>query len=434
MKKVTDSYLERHMKQAVSQLVPDRAEQLWKQPAERASGREWYLDGCFDRRSTGRSVRLLSAVAACFAVCLLSYYMVHLSTDATIYLDVNPGIELQINRKEKIIFAGADNRDGEIILEDMHLKNTDLDVAVNAILGSMVKHGYLSETRNSVLLSVESRDGKRAEELRAKLVTETGSCMEALLDSGLILDQDITVDRELEDLAEQYSITPGRASLLQKLTKAHPELSYSELAKLSINELLILLKEEKIELQDYVHYTETASSDPLNDDLSEAENEEEAEEEDEDPETGLMSKDEEDAASEDTETESEEVEEDGKNLAETEALETEEEEQPAEKGSSDLHSQGKKPSGMSVQDRKPAAQIQPNRAETEEREEASPENEIQEEPEKEEDSADQDSRESWTVPEPEEPEASAPAAGIAKPAEPENDHDEPEEAEEEDDD
>ena len=47
----------------------------------------------------------------------------------------------------------------------MDLKHTDLDVAMNALIGSMVKHGYLSEARHVVLVSVESSDSRKAEQL-----------------------------------------------------------------------------------------------------------------------------------------------------------------------------------------------------------------------------------------------------------------------------
>ena len=109
-----------------------------------------------------RIMKTLSVVAACCVLCLF-VYMHQIRTDATVYLDVNPAVEMKINRREKVISAEADNRDGHIILEDMDLENVDLDVAVNAVLGSMVKHGYLSEAKNMVLLSVDSKRSERAE-------------------------------------------------------------------------------------------------------------------------------------------------------------------------------------------------------------------------------------------------------------------------------
>ena len=50
-------------------------------------------------------------------------------------IDVNPSIELKTSRSEKILSATALNGDAEKVLGDMNLKNVDLDVAMNAIIG-----------------------------------------------------------------------------------------------------------------------------------------------------------------------------------------------------------------------------------------------------------------------------------------------------------
>ncbi len=134
----------------MEQLTFHEADKLWEKPIQKAVGDEWYLDGVPSGCSSGHGVRImktLSVVAACCVLCFLFVYMHQIRTDATVYLDVNPAVEMKINRREKVISAEADNRDGHIILEDMDLENVDLDVAVNAVLGSMVKHGYLSEAK-----------------------------------------------------------------------------------------------------------------------------------------------------------------------------------------------------------------------------------------------------------------------------------------------
>ena len=76
---------------------------------------------------------------------------------AVVALDVNPSIELKIDGKNRIIEAIANNDDAQIILQSMDLKGSKLDVAVYAIIGSMVTHGYLSEYTNSVLVSVDTK-------------------------------------------------------------------------------------------------------------------------------------------------------------------------------------------------------------------------------------------------------------------------------------
>lgn len=96
MKKITDSYIHLHLRSAMKSLVPEKAEELWQMDVPRADGNEWYLDGTEHRRSGFHYIaRALSATAACLVVCMIAFYMIQLRTDATIYLDVNPSVELQ---------------------------------------------------------------------------------------------------------------------------------------------------------------------------------------------------------------------------------------------------------------------------------------------------------------------------------------------------
>ncbi len=256
MKNITESYLKERLKRATEQLVPDKAEEIWAQPVEKASGDEWFLDG-LDRRphTTQKIIKLMSAAAACFVIGMFSYYMIVLHSQATVYLDVNPGIQLELNSREEVISAEAANRDGEIILEDMDLKHTDLDVAVNAVLGSMVRHGYLSKAEDMVLLSVDSSDRNKSEKLRTEISEEIRTCLDSMVGSASVFDQDVYLDDELKAMAEQYEITPGKAELIRKLTSENPKLEYAELAVLPIKDLAARLNREGIDLREYANYS-----------------------------------------------------------------------------------------------------------------------------------------------------------------------------------
>lgn len=246
MKQKTNSDLEKQIKNAVIQMTPDQSEKVWEQPVEKASGNEWYLDGIGTaKKQTGKVIHILSAVAACCVISFLSFYMMVMRADATIYLDVNPSVELQIDRNEKVISAEANNADGEQILEEMDLKHTDLDVAMNALIGSMVKHGYLSEARHVVLVSVESSDDRKAEQLKSHVSAEIHACLDNLIGSGKVFDQQSQMDNELKKIAETYGISPGKAAIMKKIVQLYPELDYAKLASLSLEELVEYLETEE---------------------------------------------------------------------------------------------------------------------------------------------------------------------------------------------
>ncbi|HBN56038.1 MAG TPA: hypothetical protein DD414_04625 [Lachnospiraceae bacterium] len=263
MKKLTSPCLEKHIQNAMAQLTPKITDELWDKPVEKASGNEWYLDHTSGRPyDIKKAIRLTISAAACFSIIFfLSYHMAGQRLNARIYLDVNPAIELQVNRSEKVTQAEANNSDGEIILENMNLKNTDLDTAVNAIFGSMVKHGYLNEIQNMVLLSVDCQDQARSDRLQNRLANNIIICLDTLPGSGTVFSQSIRTDSSLKSIAKTYGITPGKAGLLEKIQASNPALNLQNMAAMSMSELALYLKERGIDLKDYAGCTEKEPDD-----------------------------------------------------------------------------------------------------------------------------------------------------------------------------
>lgn len=256
MSRMSEINVQQHMRSAVKQMTPACAETVWQQPVERATGDEWYLKKeAKSTSSRGKLVRFLASAAACLVICISAVGLMDYRKDATVYLDVNPSVELQINSRDKVLSANGENADGEVILGDMDLKGTDLDVALNAIIGSMVQHGYLNEAQKMILLSVDSKNEQRAKVLRQQISTELNANLASFLGSGSVLDQSVAATDELKKLAQQYEITPGKALLLQRLTEENPNLDYEKLAKLPMNELVDYLKQSGVDVRNYVHCT-----------------------------------------------------------------------------------------------------------------------------------------------------------------------------------
>ena len=86
--------------------------------------------------------------------------------------DVNPNIELEVNDENRVTDFDYHNEEGKLVLKDMDLIDTDIDVAVNAIIGSMFKNGYIDEIKNSVLVTVQGDDRNTREELKNRVAND----------------------------------------------------------------------------------------------------------------------------------------------------------------------------------------------------------------------------------------------------------------------
>lgn len=184
---------------------------------------------------------------------------------STIEFDVNPSIELEINEKEKIIKANALNDEAKKVLADMDFKGVDLDIAVNAIIGSMLKNGYITIDNNSILVSVKNNDKEKGQQLQARLSKDIDEILKTSGVDGSIITLLYEEDDELLKLANDNNISEGKAKLINNIInlnlKDHNGNLYTvaSLSKLSINELKLLLQEKETTLKN-VNTSGTASS------------------------------------------------------------------------------------------------------------------------------------------------------------------------------
>ena len=196
-------------------------------------------------KKTNRTFARFAALAACLCImagCIFGYlrYQINYAVDATVSLDVNPSVEITVNRKERVLQVTPLNADGEIIVGDMDFRGSDLRVAVNAIIGSMLQNGYLTELANSVLISVDNSDTARGAEMQARLTDEVNRLLQTDTFSGAVLSQTVAKDDALRQLAESYGITVGKAQLIREILDDDGRHTFGELTSLSINELNLL--------------------------------------------------------------------------------------------------------------------------------------------------------------------------------------------------
>lgn len=163
------------------------------------------------------------------------------SSYSIVMLDVNPSIELRVNDKNRIVDYTYKNEDAKNILDGMDLKDTDIIVGLTAIIGSMVRNGYIDELANSVLVSVKNEDVKKVAELEDLLVSEINNILTSANIQGSIIGITLSDEDNLDNVADINDISVGKAKLITELVQANNLLSVSELAKLSINELNLLL-------------------------------------------------------------------------------------------------------------------------------------------------------------------------------------------------
>ena len=237
---MTNHDVESKIKQAFENATPDLLDAIL-QKSQQQKGKVIYME---QKKNKTAQLRRITAIAAALVLCIGGFAgysaYANLAVDSIIELDVNPSIQLEVNSKERVIAVTPLNEDAKIVVGDMDFKGSDVDVAVNALIGSMLRNGYINDMANSILLSVNNDDPAKGAELQSRLSEEINTLLRTDTFEGAVLSQNITADQELDALAQQHGITAGKAKLVQQITAQNTMHTFEELAPLSINELNLL--------------------------------------------------------------------------------------------------------------------------------------------------------------------------------------------------
>lgn len=192
------------------------------------------------KKNNAKKFLSLAAAFAIVVCALFAFYGTNGKIDSVIDIDVNPSIEISINSKEKIVKVDCLNEDANIILDGMDLKGVNLNIAINAIIGSMLKNGYITDINNAVLVSVSNSDTEKQATLLKQLCDDIDSALSERQVEGAVLSQSLTHEESVAALAYEYGISEGKAMFINYICSENPKKVYEDLVDLSISELAFM--------------------------------------------------------------------------------------------------------------------------------------------------------------------------------------------------
>ena len=238
---ITEEGINTALRSSMEKLTPDKFPAILGDCKERKDKK---MDNITTIKPNKRKhvLRYLAAAAAFLLIVGCAFGLIR-NADAknvytTVMIDVNPSVQINANKNERVLSVTPLNRDGEVIIGELDFSGSTIDVAVNAVIGSMLKHGYITETRNAILISVMSKDKAEAAELNSKLYTEVNAQLSASAIDASVLSQDMTdSNTESNRLADEYGISCGKAQLIDTIINAGHPYTFEELAHMSISAL-----------------------------------------------------------------------------------------------------------------------------------------------------------------------------------------------------
>ena len=258
--------IEKRIHAAVCSATPDKLDDIMKacgieeQTEQQPERKTVYLKP----KKKKPAYKVFGSVAAALIICIAGVLVFGKGgaseAAAIIGLDVNPSIQLSVDDNGKVIEASAVNKDGEKILDDMSLAGTDMKVAANAIVGSMLQQGFLNDISNSILVSVQAKDSAKGTSLQEELSSSLNQYLGSYALSAAVMGQCITDDSEITAFAAENGISEGKAYLIKTLAASDSRLTEAGLLKLSTQELILLASEKSSDKTPAVSYGEVNKS------------------------------------------------------------------------------------------------------------------------------------------------------------------------------
>ena len=159
-------------------------------------------------------------------------YQLYYAEAATISIDVNPSIELGINRWGRVVEEVPYGRDGEMVLRQVSLRHLEYEEALNRLLGSEVMQDYLKkDALLSITLENRGGDGILLENLQSCVDTTLKQC------HSQARTEYVSVDGHMCREAHSLGMSVGKYHAIQELLTADPQATLDEFKDKSMKEI-----------------------------------------------------------------------------------------------------------------------------------------------------------------------------------------------------
>ncbi|MBP7176542.1 MAG: hypothetical protein KBA53_10085 [Thermoclostridium sp.] len=150
-----------------------------------------------------------------------------------INIDINPSVELVINRYDRIIKINSLNEDGEKLVESVDLQLKKYEKGVNAVIETARNLGYLQDERD-VLISISSSDSERREKTQTEIEEKVTPEAEVLL-----------FDSSEHEQSVKEGLSPGKSKIISKVLDSGTNLTEEELADAPVRDLMLRIRENR---------------------------------------------------------------------------------------------------------------------------------------------------------------------------------------------
>ncbi len=173
--------------------------------------------------------KLVLSVLILLVFCGICFTAWNSRVASTITLDINPSIEIKLDRHDKIKGITPLNDDAKDIIGNDYSGKT-LDESIRVITKKIIEKDYIEDGRVVILLHSDGKLNIKTIESKIK-----DSFDKEHVSTEIIIVDNIT--KEDKKIAQKYNISPAKAAYINSIKKENEKLDKEDLMNRSINEL-----------------------------------------------------------------------------------------------------------------------------------------------------------------------------------------------------
>ncbi|MBR2986409.1 MAG: hypothetical protein IKC63_00160 [Clostridia bacterium] len=187
------------------------------------------------------TVKQLSALAACLLlVGILLFGGIRYEDYGSVCLDVNPSVELLLNRFGTVHTVICHNDDAQTLFSELALSGKSIETALPMLLDTLNTAGYLHDGAEVCLTAVSNHTGK-AEKLLEKLSNEAEK--HAAEKGYRVSFSTQILTKEEREYLKEIGVSPAKYRLIHSILSLDSSYTFDELKNLSMKDLRALWKE-----------------------------------------------------------------------------------------------------------------------------------------------------------------------------------------------
>ncbi|HHT16018.1 MAG: anti-sigma-I factor RsgI family protein [Christensenellales bacterium] len=180
-------------------------------------------------KKSGTFVFRLPAFASVAAVCAIFFVWLYAVPVSAISVDINPSIELNVNRLDRVVSVEALNPDGEKVLSEVKLLNLHYESAVETLLNSASMQPYLSD-ESFISVTVAGKTERKSLEMQSA-ITSGSYAKRANFHCQIGKKEDVSA-------AHALGLSFGKYRMYLKLRELDPTITPQEAGNLSMRQMV----------------------------------------------------------------------------------------------------------------------------------------------------------------------------------------------------